>query len=225
MSAMRPASALFLWTVAVAASAWPVDASVDVAPGVEKFVRVGDAAWVDVVDPSVVDAELFPSGELMLTPKREGETLVGLMAQGAFRVLRVRVRRPGATPPVLSEALKKQVTAVCPGAVLAASSLKAKVPDARCRTALLAVLRDGPWTAGELELEFDVAALQDQLSDLTRAIGPAVRAYYRGAGLVLEGTVTPEEHRRVLWEVFRRSAGRLALEDRLRTPVADAGTD
>lgn len=221
---MSRAPLLLAGLVSTAAAAWPVDASVDVAPGGEKFVRVGDAAWIDVVDPSVVEAELFPSGELMLTPKREGETLVGVHAQGAFRVLRVRVRKPGAAPaPPSIDGAKKAASAACPGLEVTPSTVEAKVRDGRCRAALLALLREGPWLAGAVTLEFEVAALQDQLAALSRALGPNVRAYYRGAGLVLEGTADGAEHRRVLWAVFRGSAGRLALEDRLTVP-ADAGT-
>ena len=51
---------------------------------------------------------------------------------------------------------------------------------------------------------------------------------YHGAGLLLEGSTTPEGHRRALWELFRQSVGRVALEDRVTVqrppPPEDAGT-
>ena len=51
-----------------------------------------------------------------------------------------------------------------------------------------------------------------------------VKARYVGAGLVLEGPVTKAEHRKVLWEVLKRTLGRFALDDKMELPAPDAGT-
>ena len=70
--------------------------------------------------------------------------------------------------------------------------------------------------------------LQEQLAALTRGAEAAgAGASYSGAGLVLEGSATPEGHRRALWELFRQSVGRVPLEDRVtvrRPAPPDAGT-
>ena len=52
-----------------------------------------------------------------------------------------------------------------------------------------------------------------------------LEARYSGAGLVLQGKATPEDHRRALWELFRQSVGRVPLEDRVQLDVPESAPD
>jgi hypothetical protein len=87
-----------------------------------------------------------------------------------------------------------------------------------CRAALHALLKTDAFLARELELTFDLETLQAQLGLLdaawTRARLP-VSGRYEGAGLVLAGEVTVEQHRRALREAFLHSVGKVSLEDRM----------
>jgi hypothetical protein len=49
-----------------------------------------------------------------------------------------------------------------------------------------------------------------------------LEARYSGAGVVLSGAATPEGHHRALWELFRRSVGRVPLEDRVEVKAPEA---
>lgn len=230
--------------------AWPVDVYVDLEAGGIRFERLAAISWVEVEDPSVATVEVLPTREVLLTGVKPGRTLALFYAEGHFGVWRLRVsppcevergRREGAVvvrsgsdgcarpnPASGGEALTAAERA-CPGlrtGPAEAPSITATVRDERCRQALLALFQTDAFSARQLELTFELPALQAQLADLELGLrqvaGARVKAVYRGAGLSLEGTLSAEEHRRALWEVFRRSAARVALEDRIDI-APDAG--
>jgi len=221
--------ALLGWALfAPAAVAWPVDLFVDVKVGQEHFTRFQGVDWVEVEDPKVASVEAFESGEVLVTGLVPGQTLVLLYGQGRFSVWRLRVAAEGARvapPPADPTALKR----ACPGVEVGPKLLRAKVPDERCRLALRELLAVDGHRGEDLDLTFELGSLQTQLQDLVRGmeqlkLDDRVSLRYLGAGLVLRGAVTPQEHRRLLWEIFRRSAGRTALDDQLRVGPPDAGT-
>ncbi len=201
----------------VAAHAWPVDVFADLRVGEERFERLAAVSWVEVEDPTVLEAEVLPSGELLLTGKGKGRTLMLLFAEGKFAVWRARV----GTPPVEADAelLAKAKKACGPGFRVKDGALVTAVPDDACRRQLRTLFETDSFRARDLELVFELPAFQAQLSDMAEGMKAAgvtgVSARYHGAGLVLEGTVTAAEKRKVLWAVFRRSVGRVPLQDKL----------
>jgi hypothetical protein len=215
------------------ALAWPVDLVFSLESGSDRFHKLSAVEWVEVEDPSVATVEVLSgSNELLVTGKRPGRTLLLLYAEGKFAVWRLAVTAPGtrATPEAAPEQLAAARKA-CPG--LQANegterSLMATVKDAACRKALLALFQTDAWLARELELTFELPALQEQLSALTPVLKElGLEARYSGAGIVLQGTATPENHRRALWALFRQSVGRVPLDDRVKIespkPEPDAG--
>jgi len=219
----RRIAAVVLAVAAPSALAWPVNARFELNVGEEKFQRLTPDAWLEVEAPAVATAELFETAEVMLTGKSPGSTLVLVHAEDKVMVWRVVVRAPAdhttsaAAPPDALAPVKK----ACGGGVkVEGAELTATIRDEACRQALLALLsgeRD-PFLAKDLDLTFDLAALQTQLKVVQAAlakVAPEVRAVYVGAGLRLTGRATAAQHRRAYWELFRASAGRLALEDRI----------
>ncbi|PTL82304.1 hypothetical protein DAT35_19370 [Vitiosangium sp. GDMCC 1.1324] len=230
---LAPLAALLLALLPPRASAWPVDLWVPLEVGKERFHKLSVVDWVEVEDPSIATAEVLEgSNELLLTGVKPGRTLLLLYAEGKFAVWRLVVGAPGRLPE--PEPSKEQLAAArkaCPG--LKASegserSLTAEVKDARCREALRTLLKTDAYLARELELTFELPLLQEQLAVLAPTLkGLGLSASFHGAGVVLEGTTTPEGHRRALWELFRQSVGRVPLEDRVtvqRPEPPDAGT-
>lgn len=215
------------------ALAWPVDLVFSLESGTDRFHKLSAVEWVEVEDPSVATVEVLSgSNELLVTGKRPGRTLLLLYAEGKFAVWRLAVTAKGtqATPeaaPQLLAAARK----ACPGLQVnegSERSLVVTVKDAACRKALLAYFQTEAWLARELELTFELPALQEQLSALTPVLKElGMEARYSGAGIVLQGTATPEAHRRALWALFRQSVGRVPLDDRVTIdtpkPAADAG--
>ncbi len=218
------------------ALAWPVDAAFDVVAGAERFARPGTLDWVEVEDPKVATAEVLESGELLLSGVAPGRTLALLHAEGQFVVWRLRVAAKGEKPkPVAGEAAMASARKACPGLEAKAGAgeaqLAGSIGDERCRQALLAVLETDAFLARELDLTFAMSALQGQLLSLQAGLAGVglkrLNSRYLGAGLELGGRVSAAEHRKALWEVFRRSVGRVALDDQLEAaeePPADAGT-
>jgi hypothetical protein len=222
------------WALAVAllpalAHAWPVETFVDVEAGGEKFQRLGAVDWLEVEDPSVATVEWLPSGELLVSGKKAGRTLVLLGAQGKSAVWGIRVSAKGQKPKaVSSEAALSAASRACPGLETHPGSedeaLVATIPDERCRLALLALLETDAFRAKELDLTFTLPALQSQLSAFQKALPSGLEASYLGAGLVLKGSATERDHRHALWVLFRHSVGRVALDDEVQiTDAPDAG--
>lgn len=215
--------------VASSAWAWPVDYSVSVALDEPYMHRLSSVDWVELEDPELAEAEILPSGDLLLTARKPGVTHLLLAAGGRFAVWRVYlggVREQTAPTAAQSAALQK----ACPRSRVEDGTFVAAVGDARCRDALLEVLRTDAFRPRDLEVSYGVAALQAQLAAITaevkKAFGPrAPRLEYRGAGLWAQGKLTRAEHRALLWILFRNSAGRVALEDRVeitdRAPPQD----
>jgi hypothetical protein len=199
---------------------WPADMVHDVETGREKFVKLPAIEWAEVEDPAIATAEVMESGELLLTGLKPGRTLVLLYAEGHFGVWRVRVggAKSEATP-ALTEAAKK----ACPELKLTPgddTKLTASVPNDACWKALYALFATDTFVSRELDLTFDAKVLQSQLKALQAVLKKGIASKYVGAGLVLEGEVTPAEHRATLWQLFKKSVGRVALDDRLevKTP-------
>jgi hypothetical protein len=222
-----------LWLAALlaplSARAWPADVYLDVEKGGEKFQRLGAVDWLEVEDPSIAQVEwLSSSNELLVTGKAVGRTLVLLYAQGTAAVWRIRVREKGAPPqPVASPSALEAASKACPGMTMDAKepSSSVTVRNDACRQALLAFFQTDAVRASESGVSFELPALQAQLQAIQTAlarVGEKVTAKYSGAGLILEGASTPAGQRRLLWEVFRNTVGRMVLDDRLDIP--DAGT-
>jgi hypothetical protein len=210
------------------ALAWPVDWMHDVEVHKEKFIRLPRLDWFEVEDPKVLQVEwLEGSGELLLTGREAGRTVVLLGADGKVAAWRVRV----GTKPVTDEAAWKGAQRACPDfkpAPLEDVKLTVTVQDQACRQALTALFQTDAFEARHLELTFSSPVLQAQLKSLEEGLrevaGNRVSARYVGAGLVLEGQVSAEEHRKVMWALLRRTLGRFALDDRLVvSTVPDAG--
>jgi hypothetical protein len=209
------------------ARAWPVDWIHDVETGREKFVRLPKLDWFEVDDPKVVSVEWLDSGELLLVGLKPGRATVLLGAEGKVAAWRVRVGGKSVVDPTMLAAAQQ----ACPGLTLTPLEdvkLTVTVADERCRAALFALFQTDAFEARHLALTFESKVLQAQLKSVQeglKGVSKKVSARCVGAGLVLEGPVASEaDRRRVLWEVLRRSLGRLALDDQLVAPEPlDAG--
>jgi hypothetical protein len=223
--------AALLACLALPAFAWPVDWIHDVEAGKEKFVKLPGVDWLEVDDPKVVSVEwLAESKELLLSGLKPGRATVLLGADGKVAAWRVRVSAPPQTDAAVFAAAQK----ACPdlrSSPLDDVKLTVTVHDESCRKALLALFQTDAFEARALDLTFDGKVLQSQLKSVQEALlaitRNRVKARYVGAGLVLDGNVTVAEHRKVLWEVLRRTLGRFALDDQMvlpepAPPAADA---
>lgn len=215
-------------TMACTAAAWPVDWVHDVEPGKERFVKLPTLDWWQVEDPKVASVEwLADSNELLLSGLKAGRTVVLLGAQGKVAAWRLRVGGKPSQDEKLSTAAQK----ACPNlkwTPLEDVKLTVTVHNDGCRQALLALFQTDAVEARAIELTWSQDALQSQLKELQKAFDQVakgkVAAKYVGAGLVLSGTVSESEYRKVLWEVLKRSLGRFALDDQLTVlPAGDAG--
>lgn len=229
MSAMRRGLVLILSFWAVTAFGWPVDWVHDVEPGKEKFVKLPRVDWLEVEDPKVLAVEwVEESNELLLIGLKPGRTTVLLGADGKVAAWRVRV----GTPPVNDDAAFKAAVKACPdlkSTPLEELKLTVTVKDEACRKALLTLFQGDAFEARFIELTFDEKVLQTQLRSVDEGLRSVargkVKSKYVGAGLVLEGAVSVAEHRKVLWEVLKRTLGRFALDDKMELPEpVDAGT-
>lgn len=230
MRALGRLLAVWVLVLPAWAAAWPVDWAHDVEPGKEKFVRLPRLDWFEVEDPKLVQVEwLAESGELLLTGLKPGRTVVLLGADGKVAAWRVRV----GTKPVTDGAAYTAAQKACPGFTptpLEDVKLTVTAHDEACRKALTALFQTDAFEARHLELTFASPVLQSQLKGVEEALreiaGRRATARYVGAGLVLEGQVSREEHRKILWAILKRTLGRFALDDRLEEPpAADADAD
>jgi hypothetical protein len=199
--------------VSASAGAWPVDVFFDLEVGRESFQRPSAISWIEIEDPRIATAEVLESGEILFTGVSAGRTLALLYAEGKMGVWRIRVAPRGEKVKPLdgAEALAAAKKA-CPGSKLEEKTLTSSVNTEKCRQAMLALFQTDAFSSHDLDLTFEVTVLQSQLQAMKLPRG--VAAKYSGAGLILEGSPTPTEHRQALWELFRRSAGRVPLDDR-----------
>ena len=201
--------------------AWPVDLIQPVDTFKDKFIKLNGLDWIDAEDSSIATAELLPGGELFLTGHRPGTTLLLLYHQGKAAVWRVDVVDPklssaGALAPPVDA-----VPSACPTVhweeIDGERKITGSVPTESCRMALIKYFQKGSSRAKSLELTFEIAPLQSQLNAIEKALPPFLRSkvtfHYSGAGLVIDGQLRPDQHRRLLWEIFRQSVGRMALDD------------
>jgi hypothetical protein len=203
------------------ARAWPVHAYVDVEVGGAKILPLRAASWAEVEDPRVASVELLPhSAEVLLSGHSPGRTVILFSQEGLLYAWRIQVARQGLkVQPALGGGSRGAAQDACPGLTVEAGRLRSEVKSEKCRAALLELFKTDDFRADQVALTFDVSALQAQLSALDAAFAalgqekPAAR--YLGAGLVLEGNISPANHRRVLWQVFFNSIGGLALDDQL----------
>lgn len=205
------------------AFAWPVDVIQDLEVGKEKFIHLSSLDWFEVEDPKVVTVEYMESGEILFTPLQPGRTLLLMYAEKKFAVWRLRVG--GKTQPFTAAALKP-----CPKLEHhpdAYDKLTGTVTDEKCRQALLTVLATDGFVGKELDLTYPVEVLQGQLKAINAALAALklkITARYEGASLVLTGSTDLAGQKKALWEVFRRSAGRVAMDDQVDVPTADGGS-
>ncbi|MFN7134937.1 MAG: hypothetical protein ACK4N5_22865, partial [Myxococcales bacterium] len=193
---LAAALALLLLTPAVA-SAWPVTERLDLVVGKETMVR-SYAKLAAVDDPGVVEAELLPSQEVLLVPRRPGRALLFLLNDGQFDAVRVRVRETGGAVPEqrLDDGAMQAARRVCTRLEVEPASgnkaVSAEAVSARCREALLELLRADDTLARDLSLLFTEEALQAQLEDIQRrmkqqGLDREFQASYVGVTLRLKG--------------------------------------
>lgn len=220
------AAALFTSTVALA---WPVEKVIELEAGKDTIVRIGNAEWFDLDDPKVATAEALDSGdEMLLTGKAPGRALLMVYAEGKPIVYSLRVGKADAkaAQAALQPALK-----ACPKLAYKPAEyekLTGDVPDVKCRAALLEALKSDPVEAKEVALVFDATVLAAQLTEIKTALTAAknpLAVHYEGATLVLEGKGELPQLKRALWESFKHSACRIALDNRAEVSAPpDGGT-
>ncbi len=210
--------------------AWPVDWIHDVEVGKEKFLKLPRLDWVEVDDPKVVSIEwMADSNELLISGLKAGRATVLLGADGKVAAWRVRV---GGVPQLdePGQALAKKACPDFKATPLEDVRLTVTVNDEPCRKALLSLFQADAFEARALDLTLEGKVMQAQLRSVQEGLLAVtkgrVKARYVGAGLILEGPVTLAEHRKVLWEVLKRTLGRFALDDQMVLPepvVVDSG--
>ncbi len=205
--------------------AWPVDVTQELEPKKEKFVRLSSLDWFEVEDPKVVSVEfLADSDEILFTPLKPGSTLVLMYAEKKFAVWRLRVGPKTQNDDVTLAATLK----ACPKLAHhpeGYDKISGQVSDEKCRLALLSLLATDTFVGKELDLTFPIEVLQSQLKTINASLAKTrIAARYEGASLVLTGSTDAAGQRKALWEVFRRSAGRVAMDDQVEVAnVLDAG--
>lgn len=207
-----------LWLWALPAFAWPVDVVMTLPLGTERLHPFSVLEWVVVEDPSIVTVEALPArSELVLVAKAVGRTRLLLYAEGQFAVWRLEVPSAGANPSVPEfQAELGKAKQSCPGLKHDKKALNVHIRDERCRAALLPLLRTDAFLARDLQLLFEVPALQSQLQAFSPVLeAEKLKARYLGAGLILEGRASKAAHQKALWALFDASVGRVALEDRV----------
>ena len=212
--------------------AWPVDAVFDVDVGDDHFEKLLQLDWLDNSDPSVATVEVLPSGELDFIGKKVGRTRLLLSSNGKLHAFRIRVSAKGIPPPPPRLELLESAKKACPGLKTdrqgKENSLVVSVNTEPCRKALRTLFSESDeFLAPDISLTFDLPELQAQLRDIEAALSakksPA-KPHYLGAGLVLKGELTPAQLHESLGQIFDRTLGRVALDDRTQTPDAGVPT-
>lgn len=203
-----------------AAHAWPVDVRHAVAVEKTVFVKLAGVDWLDNPSPTVASVEWQPgSNELVLEGLREGVAHVLLYAQGKMAVWQVRVQTPEKPAPL------EPVRAACPKLEVGRGGVEGPVASVACLDALRVLFQGDGFVVRDLGLTYSGEVLQAQLKRVQAALPKGVTAKYSGAGLVLEGTASPADHRKALWAAFHESVGRIALDDQVVVKTAESPTD
>lgn len=221
-----------LWVLLVLAGpafAWPVDWIHDVEPGKEKFLKLPRVDWIEVDDPKVAAVEwIAESNELLIIGLKPGRATVLLGADGKVAAWRIRVGGAPVTDEPAFVAAKKACPDLKP-TPLEEVKLTVTVQDEACRKALLTLFQSDAFEARHLDLTLEGKVLQAQLKSVQEGLLAVtkgkVNARYVGAGLILDGKVSVAEHRKVLWEVLKRTLGRFALDDQLELPPPPPAVD
>ncbi len=221
--------------VAVPARAVPVDNAVDLVVGDEHFLRLAGVVAAEIDSPAVVTAELLPSGEILLTAKAPGRTLLFLASEERTAAWRLRVRERGgrfeeaeATPEARAAASK-----ACPGLKEETSArglgVVVTVPNPACRAALMRLVSADPYRAGAMEITFTAESLRDQLVAIEQraaAAGLTGLAFaYRGATLVVKGSAPAGSRLKLARLLYVTALGRVPAEFRFEEAgPPDAGS-
>ncbi len=214
---MRSLLQLTLCLMPLHSVAWPVDWVHDVEVSSQKAIKLPRVDWFEIDDPATLSIEwVAESNELLLIGNKPGRATVLLGAEGKVAAWRVRV----ASPPVLEPSALALAKRACPelkSMPLEDIKFTVTVPDEACRKALLAWFQTDAVEARSLSVTFEGKVLQAQLRSLEEGLATVtkgkVKARYVGAGLVVTGQVSAAEHRKMLWEILRRTVGRFALDD------------
>lgn len=198
---MRAAAALAgLLLAAAPARAAPPDRRLQLdrrTPRIEKLATAAGAVLAD--PPGVVQAELLPTGELLLEPKGEGEARVFLFARREVRVWEVAVGRPPTAP--------------------------APAPTGSCARPRIDAACHAPWAAHLLHLPaaeapplvFEVEGLQAQAKAAQKALEAAglrhVSAAFSPFGVKLKGARDEAERRRALVALWPVALGPLRVDE------------
>jgi hypothetical protein len=182
------------------ARAAPPDARLALEPGAPRIEKLPDGFDFVLVDsPSVLQAELLPTGELLLDPKSPGEARVFLFSRRLVRVLEVAVGRPlpAPDPPPTGACAKPRIDRTCHG------------PWAR--HLLHASASDTPLLA------FEVEGLQEQ-AKAAKALLVSARlekldVAFSPFGVRIKGARDPAEKRRALLVIWPVVLGQLRLDD------------
>jgi hypothetical protein len=215
---MRPWLLALVGICSHQAQAWPVDWVHELSLKKIKFVKLPQVDSVECLDPMVATAEWTPEPqELILTGIKAGKTRLLLAAEGKMAVWALNVDQKVGPPNKLLELAKT----ACPKLEYSPNQmpqLSAVVASENCRRALGALFETDLVEARSLSLEFSQEMLQAQLKGIQAALKAAfqngVKARYVGAGLIVEGTLSAAEHSKMLWILFEKSLGRVALDDR-----------
>jgi len=208
--------------------AWPVEKVIELELGKDTILRMGAADWFEIDDPKVVSAEVLDSGdEMLFTPKAAGRALMMTYIEGKPLVWSIHVGKP--FDPKAQQASLAATLKACPKLAHKPGEyekLVGDVLDAKCRSALLETLKLDLFEAKDVSLTIEAQVLVAQLNELRAALTAAkspVAAHYEGATLVLEGKTDLPALKRALWEAFRHSAFRVALDNRAEVEV-DGGS-
>jgi hypothetical protein len=230
---MRALLAMVAVASAAAAPARPPDRRVELKPGEERILRHGpaDVKRALVQDGATAGAEPLPAGEVMLTGKRPGSTLLLLeLADGARAFWRLRVGSPPPGPEPDRAALEREAAKACTELAERQEDgervLAARIDGPPCLAALRNLLSREDIPAGALRLTFTGEGIKAQVEAVKKRLirdglgALTVRAV--GAGLVLEGRAPEAEARRAVWAIFEEAIGRLSIEDRVTRVEAPA---
>jgi hypothetical protein len=202
------------------ARAEPPNRVVLMAPGIDRFEPGPQGNWTVIsTDPKVVTAQYFKTAEVHLEALAPGKALL-VFCNRVIRTIQVwKVRVEDQVPQRLrsgTEVLRGKCSCPQP-AVL---PLVCQVQDEACLEALAAVFAQGDWETEDLELNFNLAGLQNLLKRLRGGLDRAgfkeIEVAFLGANLQLKGSVADlEAYRRLVLAAYQVMVGMLNLDDQV----------